>query len=71
MYLQCKDLLIIIPNYIFRNLATNQISTLQKTTFNHLSHLERLNLNNNNISHIEEGTFLSTPNLKILYVFFF
>jgi Leucine-rich repeat (LRR) protein len=42
------------------------MEAIEKETFEHLSKLQKLYLNNNKITYIAEGAFNSTPSLEVL-----
>ena len=54
--------------YICRDLSYNEISTIERDTFEFLEKLKKLKLDHNQITYIADGAFSSTPNLQILYV---
>lgn len=54
-----------------RDLSYNNLQLIEKSDLENLRKLQKLHLNNNRLSFIEEGSFNNTPLLQILYVLIF
>lgn len=58
--------MLIVENIFFRDLSFNNLTAIRKDTLKYLRFLQKLSLNNNQISFIEDGAFANTPDLKML-----
>jgi hypothetical protein len=52
--------------FVSRDLSYNNLQLIEKNDLEHLRKLQKLHLNNNRLSFIEEGSFNNTPLLQIL-----
>lgn len=52
--------------YFLRDLSYNNLQVIEKSDLENLRKLQRLHLNNNRLSFIEEGSFNNTPRIQIL-----
>jgi len=51
---------------LLRDLSYNKLQYIEKSNLENLRKLQKLHLNNNRLSFIEEGSFNNTPMLRIL-----
>lgn len=54
--------------FCFRDLSHNELASIERESFEHLTKLERLKLDHNQITYISDGAFNYTINLRVLYV---
>lgn len=55
----------------FRDLSHNDLTSIERGSFEYLTKLEILKLDHNQIAYISDGAFNFTPNLRVLYAYFF
>lgn len=58
--------IILMVRLIYRDLSNNELTAIYRETFEYLTKLKRLKLDNNQIVQIANGAFNNTPNLQIL-----
>ena len=65
-----------IKKHTFKNLSVrsivllhNFIKSVEDAAFNHLPHLEQLNLSNNRLKNLNPNAFKETPNLRALFLY--
>lgn len=61
-----KFFTLFIKLYFFSDLSFNALQSIESDTFKNLEHLQKLSLNNNNISFIKENAFVHLPKLRFL-----
>jgi len=60
---------VIINVYLyFRDLSHNELTSIDRASFEYLTKLEKLKLDHNQIAYVSDGAFNFTTNLRILYV---
>lgn len=51
----------------FRDLSHNELTSIDRGSFEYLTKLEKLKLDHNQIAYVSDGAFNFTTNLRILY----
>lgn len=52
----------------FRDLSHNELTSIDRGSFEYLEKLEKLKLDHNQIAYVSDGAFNFTTSLRILYV---
>lgn len=54
----------------FSDLSHNELTSINQSSFEYLTKLEKLKLDHNQIAYVSDGAFNFTTNLRILYVYY-